>query len=92
MNWKASSKILLLSSVVIFVLGIGMTTVFGPCFSPGAIMTEIAVGTAALSCLGLLVATVKGQSHWTRLAAGVTGTCVIAFLGFWWTLMLCRGV
>ena len=92
MNWKTSSKALLLSSVALFIAGMGMTTALGPCYIPGAVVTEVAVGTAALSCLGLLVAALKRQLAWARLAGAAAGVCTMLFVGYWWTLMLCRGV
>lgn len=92
MNWKTSSKTLLLSSAALFVTGIGMTIALAPCSSLGAVVTAVAVGTAALSCLGLLVAVIKRQMTWARLTVGGAGAGIMLLVGYWWTLMLCRGV
>jgi hypothetical protein len=91
-NWRSGSRALCAVSVALFVVGIGMTTVNAPCYSPGAVVTEIAVSAAALACLGSLVAAVKAQSSWGWFVVSTMGTCFMFLVGYVWTLLLCRGV
>ena len=91
-RWKRSSLGIFVLSVGVFATGIGMTTMFAPCYGPGALVTEVALGLAAIACMTFLVAALKGQSRWLWLGASVAGMCVMLLVGFWWTMLLCRGI
>jgi len=90
--WRMASLILLALSATLFAVGMGLTTVFAPCYQPGAVVTEIALVLVALSFVTLIIAAVKGQSSWAWVAGSAMNICFMLFVANLWTLLLCRGV
>ncbi len=90
--WRTVSLVLFALSAMLFVAGMGLTTTFAPCYQPGAMVTEVALALTPLSVVAFLIAALKGQSGWAWVVCSAIGTCFMLFVGYLWTVLLCRGV
>jgi hypothetical protein len=91
-SWRTAAIGLSALSVILFVAGMSLTTAFAPCYNSGEVVTVVSLAVAALSCVTLALAATKAQLSWAWcvVSALVTASCL--FVGYLWTVLLCRGV
>ena len=90
---KLSGRLFMLAAAVL-VGGLIKTTVSAPCNGPGAWISAAGLVPAALACVALLIKAISERSadNLIVFVAGVVGTSGVAFIAFWWTILLCRAV
>ena len=89
---KATSQVVFASSILLFVLGMGLTTVFAPCYGPGALVTEAALLLSLVAIVLFVIRAFKRRDGWVWVIGSGMAACAMLFFGFVWTLLLCRGV
>lgn len=89
---KTACLVLVGLSVTLYLVGMGLTTIFAPCFQPGAWITLAALALTALSFITILIAAIMRYVLWTWVAGAALGGSLMLMFAYLWTLLLCRGV